>query len=79
MSWSIEWPKHEDIQSYGRNRGAKATGLSIQVYDWNTTRLILKPINSKGVTTEGVTIEIPLSHLDKLIDQLQAIKVHTGR
>jgi len=79
MAWGYKGPKNEDIRDLGRNQGAKGTGLSIQVYDWNTTRLILKPINSKGVTTEGVTIEIPLSHLDKLIDQLQAIKVHTGR
>lgn len=78
MTWKVEWPKNHDIQSFGRNRGALMTGLAIQVYEWTSHRLILKPINSRSAIGEGCTLELPLDHLDALIAVLIEIRKTTA-
>jgi len=79
MSWRVEWPKNEGIQSYGRNRGSYQAGICLKVYDWSAPhRLILKPINGKGLESEGCLMEVPLAAIPELIQALQDIFKNHG-
>jgi len=80
MSWRVEWPKHEGIQSYGRNRSSFQAGICLKVYDWSEPhRLILKPINGKGLESEGCLMEVPVTSIPELIQALQDIQAHHQR
>lgn len=88
MSWRVEWPKHEDLASWGRNRRTLQTGLQIQVYDFSggvsnyKDRLVIHPINTRGQMSESCRVEVPLTHLGELIQallEIQAVLAHAEK
>lgn len=77
MSWTLEWPKNREVQSYGRNGGAMQAGLVLRIYDWDENhRLILKPITSKGQESGACHLEIPMGEVPDLIRTLHEIQAH---
>jgi hypothetical protein len=69
----IRFPKTDKCHTWGRHGMSYSTGLSLDPSPDNDMNLLLRPFNTKGDVSYSCSMQIPITTIPELIEQLKDI------